>query len=57
MISRGQDAPEVVERRIKNAEQEIAQRNHFDHCIVSGTKESDFLALQAIYVREKQARM
>lgn len=56
MLSRGHDAPEVVARRLKNAEKEIAHMNDFDHCIVSDTKEADFLALQSIYLRAKEAR-
>ena len=56
MFSRGHDAPEIVARRLKNAEEEISHRDHFDHCIVSDTKEADFSALQSIYLHEKEAR-
>ena len=56
MVSRGHDAPEVVAHRLKNAEAEIAHQHHFDHCIVSATKDADFAAAQAIYLQEKKAR-
>lgn len=46
---RGSETPENLERRIQNAEAEMARAQEFDHVILSDTREADFAALQAFY--------
>ena len=46
---RGQDRPEVITKRLLVAEAEMARAKEFNHVIVSGTMEDDWLQVQAIY--------
>ena len=46
---RGQDRPEVITKRLLLAEAEMARAKEFNHVIVSGTMEDDWLQVQAIY--------
>ncbi|MEI7731729.1 MAG: guanylate kinase [Verrucomicrobiota bacterium] len=51
--NRNQDAPEVIERRVKVARQELAEWVHFDYLILSGSKDEDLRRMQAILVAER----
>jgi guanylate kinase len=51
--SRGEDAPEVISKRLAVAEDEMARRGEFDHVVVSGTREADAAAVQEIYSNAK----
>lgn len=46
--NRGEDAPEVIELRMKNAEQEMAQVGEFDFVIINELFESALFDLKAI---------
>lgn len=46
---RGTDAEDEVQRRMKVAIEEMKQSPHYDHTILSGTRDEDFAALKAIY--------
>ncbi|MFO1475225.1 MAG: guanylate kinase [Verrucomicrobiota bacterium] len=50
---RGTDAPEVIERRLAVARQEIAQWNGFDYLIISGSISEDLRRMLAILEVEK----
>ena len=52
---RGKDSIEEIERRLVTAEQEVVLKDHFDHVIISGTKEEDYQAFRAIYEAERSA--
>ena len=51
--ARGADDAASITRRLQTAERELAVAKSFDHQIVSGTREADFAALQAIYEAAK----
>lgn len=53
MQARGKDSPEVIERRLATAREEIPQWHHYHYAITSSTREADFTALSAIYHAEK----
>ncbi len=46
--NRGEDAPEVIELRMKNAEEEMAQVGEFDFVIINELFESALFDLKAI---------
>ena len=50
---RGVDAPEVMQKRMNVARQEIAHWKHFDYLIISTTVEEDLRLAQAIIEAEK----
>jgi len=52
LSGRGENEEEI-ERRLQSAQAELPQTVHFDHRIVSTTKEADFAALEAIYRQAK----
>ena len=52
--SRGEDAPEVIAKRLAVAEGEMARRGEFNHVVVSGTREADAAAVQEIYSNAKR---
>lgn len=52
---RGTDAEDEVQRRMKVAVEEMKQSPHYDHTILSGTRDEDFAALHAIYQSAKKA--
>lgn len=56
LVSRGTDAVEEIERRLKVAENELLERNLFDHVIVSGSRDADYAAIEKIYFNEKAKR-
>ncbi|NLH75268.1 MAG: guanylate kinase [Verrucomicrobia bacterium] len=50
---RGQDAPDVVARRLEAARREIEHWQEFDYLLLSSTIEEDLRRMQAIYLAEK----
>lgn len=50
---RGTDAEDEVQRRMKVAIDEMQQAAHYDHTILSGSRDEDFAALKAIYEAAK----
>lgn len=50
---RATDAADVVERRMQNAEAEVAHWPRYDYCFVSDTREADFSRLRAIHTAVK----
>jgi guanylate kinase len=55
LIHRGEDKPEVIELRLKNAATEIAQAQNFDFVIINESFEDALLDLQSI-VRSQRLR-
>ncbi len=53
---RGSEAADVVERRLAAAPGEVAEAEHFDYLVISGTREDDLNRVQSIYVAEKARR-
>lgn len=53
LARRGQDAPEVVARRLAAARAEIAQWQDFDYLVVSTTMAEDLRRVRAIYEAEQ----
>jgi len=54
--NRKSDDEAEIERRIQTAVQELAEAPHYDHVIISGSKEEDFARLAALYEAERNAR-
>jgi guanylate kinase len=52
---RGKDSAEEIERRLLTAEQEMAQKDLFDHVIVSASKEADYAAFRQLYLAGRKA--
>ena len=50
---RGQDEGEEIQRRLKNAEEEIRQWRYYDYCLLSGSREEDYQRFLAIFQAEK----
>ena len=50
---RGTDSPEVIQRRLSVARQEIAQWRHFDYLLLSASIEEDLRRMMAIIEAEK----
>jgi guanylate kinase len=50
---RGTDAEDEVQRRMQVALDEMKQSTHYDHTILSGTRDEDFAALNEIYLAAK----
>lgn len=53
---RSTDQEDEIQRRLRVARDEMKQRELYDHCILSGTREEDFQALQKVYLDEKAKR-
>lgn len=53
---RGQDAPEVIQRRLAVARQELARWEEFDYLLISDTPAEDLRRLQVIVEAEKMRR-
>ncbi|MGA0611965.1 guanylate kinase [Caldimonas sp. KR1-144] len=45
---RGEDAPEVIETRMANAREEVAQARHFDYVVINAVFETALFDLKAI---------
>ena len=56
LVSRGQDAPEVVARRVAAAAGEIAHWQEYDYIIVNTDIDESFAALSAILAAERHRR-
>jgi len=63
LIGRGEDTPEVIELRLANAREELAQARHFDYLIINEIFERALFYLKAIvhaqrlkYSAQKRAR-
>ncbi len=54
---RGQDAPEVIQRRLAVARQEIAQWRNFDYLVMSTTMPEDLRRMRVIYEAEKMRQV
>ena len=50
---RGKDSPQVIQKRLSVARQEIAQWKHFDYLIISGSIADDLRHMVAIVEAEK----
>ncbi len=50
---RGQDAPEVIARRLAEARREIAEWPHFDYLVLSGSMAEDLHRVRAVLEAEK----
>jgi len=53
---RGSDDEAEIERRVRTAQRELQEAPHYDHVIISGTREDDFQRLAGLYQAERQAR-
>lgn len=53
---RQSDNEAEIERRIQTAVKELAEAKHYDHVIISGSKEEDFARLSGLYEKERAAR-
>ncbi|MFP4156605.1 MAG: guanylate kinase [Opitutales bacterium] len=53
---RSTDDEDEIQRRLRVAQDEMRQRELYDHCILSGTRFEDFEALRRIYAQEKAQR-
>ncbi len=51
---RGDDDKDEIARRMQTAAREITQSKHFNHRIISRSREKDFTSLRALYRAEKQ---
>lgn len=56
LVSRGQDAPDVVARRVAAAAGEIAHWQEYDYVIVNSNIDESFAALSAILAAERHKR-
>jgi len=63
LTRRGEDAPDVIELRLANAREELAQAEHFDYVIINEIFERALFDLKAIvhaqrlkYIAQKRAR-
>jgi len=54
---RATDAEDEIQRRMQVATAEMQQHELYDHTILSGSRDEDFLALQKIYFDEKAQRV
>jgi guanylate kinase len=53
LTSRGQDAPEVIQRRLAMARTEILRWQEFDYLVTSGTMAEDLERVRAIVIAER----
>ena len=53
LLTRGQDSPEQIERRMRTALYEIDQWPDFDYCLVTGSRDEDYARLEGIWRAEK----
>ncbi|WP_181701802.1 guanylate kinase [Chthonobacter albigriseus] len=56
LMRRAEDAPEVIEKRLKNARTEILQWPNFDYIVVNDDLQGAFADLQAILRAERKKR-
>lgn len=48
LLRRGEDGPEVIERRMANAREEVAQARHFDYVIINALFETALFDLKTV---------
>jgi len=53
LTGRGTESPEVLEKRLKAARQELAQWNRFQYLLISDTREEDLRRMEAIIEVER----
>ena len=53
LLHRGSDDEAEIQRRLRSAEKEIEVADHFDHVILSGSRDEDYSALRAHYLELK----
>ncbi len=53
LTKRNLDHPEIIERRLKTAEEEISLHDQYDYCIHTKTRDEDFATFLDIYKKEK----
>ena len=51
---RGTDADDEIARRLKVAVEEMQQSKHYDHTVLSGSRDEDFASLKAIHDRARK---
>lgn len=56
LVTRSQDAPEVIERRIQNAKGEIEHCDDFDYVFVNDDFDRSYAELAHIYHAERSRR-
>lgn len=56
LVTRSQDAPEVIERRIRNAKGEIEHAGDFDYILVNDDFDRSYAELAHIYHAERSRR-
>lgn len=54
MEARGADDDDSIQKRLRNAEEEMKQWHSYDYCIRSGSKNDDFRQLQSILIAERR---
>lgn len=57
LVTRSQDSPEVIERRIRNAKGEIEHSDAFDYVLVNDDFDSSYAELAHIYHAERSRRV
>jgi len=58
LIRRGQDAPEVIERRMRDAVQEMSHYHEFDYVVINDDFQQALESLRAVFIanRQRQSR-
>lgn len=55
LVKRGEDAPETIEQRLRNASEEMARAGEFSHVVVSDVLEETYAAFKAIILKASEA--
>lgn len=53
LIERGKENQQVIDQRLETARKEIPLWNTYDFCMVSGSREEDFVRIESIWRAEK----
>lgn len=56
LIHRAAETPEDIARRMKSAEKEVAEAEHFDEVITTGTRDADYQEFRETYLRARSER-
>jgi guanylate kinase len=54
LLGRGTDDENEIAKRLRTAELELPHARHFDEVIVSGTREADYAAFRALYLKGRE---
>lgn len=54
LVRRGQDSPEVIERRMSDAVQEMSHYHEFDYVVINDDFHSALEALRAVFIAHRQ---